>query len=53
MSGTPREVLSTEDVSVYGVTEPVIVKLAKMLVMKDPPFPLDARELKSRLVQPS
>ena len=53
MSGTPREVLSTEDVSIYGVTEPVIVKLAKLLVMKDPPFPLDARELKSRLVQPS
>lgn len=53
MSGTPREVLSTEDVSVYGVTEPAIVKLAKMLERKDPLLPLDAKELKSRLLQPS
>lgn len=53
LSGTPREVLSTEDVSAYGVTEPAIVKLAKMLVKRDPLISLDAKELKSRLVQQS
>ena len=51
LSGIPRKVLSTEDVSVYGVTEPAIVKLAKMLILKDQILPLDARELKSSLPQ--
>jgi energy-coupling factor transporter ATP-binding protein EcfA2 len=45
-SGSPREVLSKADISVYGVTEPAIVKLAKILSKGDL-LPLDPLELSS------
>ena len=44
-SGSPRNVLSSTDVSLYGVTEPTIVKLAKMLGLAGENVPIDAREL--------
>jgi energy-coupling factor transporter ATP-binding protein EcfA2 len=48
-SGTPREVLSKADISIYGVTEPAIVKLAKIL-SKGESLPLDPLELSSALI---
>ena len=44
-SGSPRNVLSSTDVSLYGVTEPTIVKLAKTLGLAGENVPIDAREL--------
>lgn len=48
-SGPPREVLSNTDVSLYGVTEPTMVKLAKLLTLGGPFVPVDARELSSAI----
>ncbi|MCL5067876.1 MAG: energy-coupling factor ABC transporter ATP-binding protein [Thaumarchaeota archaeon] len=44
-SGNPRKVLSSTDVSLYGVTEPTIVKLAKLLALAGDNVPIDAEEL--------
>jgi energy-coupling factor transporter ATP-binding protein EcfA2 len=49
LSGSPREVLSNTDVSLYGVTEPTIVKLAKLLSLSKESMPLGAPELRSAL----
>ena len=50
-AGNPREVLSKSDISFYGVTEPAIVKLAKLLSSNQGEnLPLDAQELSKRLV---
>lgn len=43
--GTPRDVLSRLDVSLYGVTEPTIVKLAKLMDLGNSRLPLDPSEL--------
>jgi energy-coupling factor transporter ATP-binding protein EcfA2 len=48
-SGKPREVLSKTDVSLYGVTEPSVVKLAKLLTKSGLDLPLDPEELKARI----
>lgn len=44
-SGKPRKILSNTDVSLYGVTEPTIVKLAKLLILGGEDIPIDAEEL--------
>jgi energy-coupling factor transporter ATP-binding protein EcfA2 len=45
LEGAPRDVLSNIDVSLYGVTEPTIVKLGKKLSFRGPSLPLDSEEL--------
>ncbi|MGI0090971.1 MAG: hypothetical protein ACREBS_04620, partial [Nitrososphaerales archaeon] len=50
-SGPPKEVLSKTDVSLYGVTEPTIVKLAKLLSLAGSDLPLDPQELQSSLAR--
>jgi energy-coupling factor transporter ATP-binding protein EcfA2 len=49
LEGSPREVLSNIDVSLYGVTEPTIVKLGKRLSLQGSRLPLDAEELYQNL----
>ena len=44
-SGRPRNILSSTDISNYGVTEPTIVKLAKLLALGGESVPIDAQEL--------
>jgi len=45
LEGSPRHVLSDIDVSLYGVTEPTIVKLGKRLSLEGASLPLDSQEL--------
>ena len=48
-SGAPREVLSKTDVSSYGVTEPSIVKLAKLLSFEPLDLPIEPEGLRASL----
>ncbi len=48
-SGAPREVLSKTDVSSYGVTEPAIVKLAKLLSFEPSNLPIEPEGLRASL----
>jgi energy-coupling factor transporter ATP-binding protein EcfA2 len=48
-SGTPREVLSKTDVSLFGVMEPAIVKLSKLMSIDGPNIPIDPPELADAL----
>lgn len=49
LAGSPKEVLSKTDVSQYGVTEPTIVKLAKLLALGGIDLPINPEELRERL----
>jgi energy-coupling factor transporter ATP-binding protein EcfA2 len=49
LSGTPKEVLSKADVSLFGVTEPTIVKLSKLLSITGEKLPIDPQELSDAL----
>ncbi|HVB12318.1 MAG TPA: ATP-binding cassette domain-containing protein [Nitrososphaerales archaeon] len=51
LSGSPKEVLSDPNVSVHGVTEPTIVKLAKSLSLGGSNIPVDPEELRDSLGQ--
>ncbi|MDG6923359.1 MAG: ATP-binding cassette domain-containing protein, partial [Nitrososphaerota archaeon] len=51
VSGTPREVLSTTDISKHGVTEPTIVRLSKSISLGGANIPVDPQELKFNLGQ--
>ncbi len=51
LSGSPKEVLSNAEVSIHGVTEPTIVKLAKSLSMGGASLPIDPEELQVSLGQ--
>lgn len=44
-SGSPKEVLSSTDISKHGVSEPTIVKLAKSLTLDSTDIPIDPKEL--------
>jgi energy-coupling factor transporter ATP-binding protein EcfA2 len=45
LAGTPPDVLSKSDISFFGVTEPTIVKLAKLLSLDKERLPLNSSEL--------
>lgn len=45
LSGTAREVLSKVDVSSYGVSEPSLVKLAKLMSFGNLELPIDVEEM--------
>jgi energy-coupling factor transporter ATP-binding protein EcfA2 len=49
--GPPRKILSEMDVGVHGVTEPTMVRLAKLLKLKraDDSFPVDVSEVSEAL----
>ena len=49
--GSPKEVLSDTNVSIHGVTEPTIVKLAKSLSLGGSNVPVDPEELCDSLGQ--
>ncbi len=49
LTGSPREVLSKINVGLYGVNEPAIAKLAKLLGMSGERLPIDPMELSERL----
>ena len=49
LTGSPREVLSKINVGLYGVNEPAIAKLAKLLGMSGEMLPIDPMELSDRL----
>ncbi|MDA4111336.1 MAG: ATP-binding cassette domain-containing protein [Thaumarchaeota archaeon] len=49
LEGSPREILSKTDVSLFGVTEPTIVKLSKRLSLEGEKLALDAQELTTAL----
>jgi energy-coupling factor transporter ATP-binding protein EcfA2 len=49
LDGSPREILSKADVSLFGVTEPTIVKLSKRLSLQGEGLPLDSEELRVKL----
>jgi energy-coupling factor transporter ATP-binding protein EcfA2 len=51
-SGTPREILSKIDVGLHGVTEPTIVRLAKLVGINGESLPVDPEELSNRLGPP-
>ena len=51
LSGSPKEVLSDPNVSIHGVTEPTIVKLAKSLSLGGSSIPVDPEELRISLGQ--
>ncbi|MGA2874515.1 MAG: ATP-binding cassette domain-containing protein [Nitrososphaerales archaeon] len=51
LSGSPQEVLSNAEVSIHGVTEPTIVKLAKSLSLGGANIPIDPEELRNSLGQ--
>lgn len=46
MVGRPREVLSRMDIGHFGVTEPTIVKLAKLVFPRNSLLPLDTEEFR-------
>ncbi len=46
MVGTPREVLSRMDIGLFGVSEPTIVKLAKLMYPDNSVLPLDSEEFR-------
>ena len=48
-SGRPRDVLSGTDVSLFGVSEPAIVKLGKLIGLKSKDLPLSPEELGTAL----
>lgn len=43
--GEPRQVLYDSNISLYGVTEPTVVRLAKLLHFERDKFPISANEL--------
>ena len=43
--GEPRQVLYNSDISLYGVTEPTVVRLAKLLPLERNSFPISSSEL--------
>lgn len=48
-SGAPKDVLAKTDVSSYGVTEPAIVKLAKLLSLEPSELPIEPEGLRTSL----
>jgi len=47
---TPRKVLSESNISLIGVTEPSIVKLAKLMAFSPQEMPIDSSEMKEALL---
>lgn len=47
IAGPPRDVLSRMDIGLFGVTEPTIVKLAKLALPSQTALPLDADEFRN------
>lgn len=47
----PRPILSKADIGRFGVTEPAVVKLAKVIGMGDETLPIDPEMLAARLVK--
>ncbi len=49
LDGHPRQVLSEADISLHGVTEPTLVKLAKLAKLDHAPLPMNVIELENRI----
>ena len=47
--GEPRQVLYNSNISLYGVTEPTVVRLAKLLSFERNEFPISANELAEQI----
>jgi len=49
LDGTPQEILSKLDVGLYGVNEPMIVRVAKLLGITGSNLPIDPKSLSERI----
>ena len=51
IAGPPRDVLARMDIGLFGVTEPTIVKLAKLTLQGETKLPLDTEEFRDAILK--